>query len=59
MEFPIIIQKSVSNDDVYFGLDNLLNIINVLREGMDDNKYVPAPLHIQMVEESKLGRKTG
>jgi|SaaInlV_130m_DNA_2_1039683.scaffolds.fasta_scaffold19263_2 hypothetical protein len=59
LEFPIIIQKSVSNNDVYFGLDNLLNIINVLREGMDDNKYVPAPLLIQMVEESKLGRKTG
>jgi 3-hydroxybutyryl-CoA dehydrogenase len=26
---------------------------------MGDDKYAPAPLLIQMVEEGKLGRKTG
>jgi hypothetical protein len=37
----------------------LLHIINVLHEGMGDDKCAPAPLLIQMVEEGKLGRKTG
>lgn len=41
------------------GLDTLLHIINVLHEGMGDDKYAPAPLLIQMVEEGKLGRKSG
>jgi len=41
------------------GLDTLLHIMNVLHEGMGDDKYAPAPLLIQMVEEGKLGRKTG
>ncbi len=43
----------------YIGLDTLLHIMNVLHEGMGDDKYAPAPLLIQMVEEGKLGRKTG
>lgn len=41
------------------GLDTLLHIINVLHEGLGDDKYAPAPLLKQMVEEGKLGRKTG
>ncbi|MDA9166503.1 3-hydroxybutyryl-CoA dehydrogenase [Candidatus Poseidoniaceae archaeon] len=41
------------------GLDTVLHIMNVLHEGMGDDKYVPAPLLIQMVEEGKLGRKSG
>ena len=41
------------------GLDTLLHIMNVLHEGLGDNKYAPAPLLVQMVEQGKLGRKSG
>ena len=41
------------------GLDTVLHIMNVLYEGLQQEKYAPAPLLIQMVEEGKLGRKTG
>lgn len=41
------------------GLDTVLHIMNVLHDGMGDDKYAPAPLLIQMVEEGKLGRKSG
>ena len=41
------------------GLDTVLHIMNVLHEGMADDKYAPAPLLIQMVADGKLGRKTG
>jgi 3-hydroxybutyryl-CoA dehydrogenase len=41
------------------GLDTLLHIMNVLHEGMGDDKYAPAPLLIQMVEDGLLGRKSG
>jgi 3-hydroxybutyryl-CoA dehydrogenase len=41
------------------GLDTLLHIMNVLHEGMGNDKYAPAPLLIQMVEEGLLGRKSG
>ena len=41
------------------GLDTVLHIMNVLHEGMGDDKYVPAPLLIEMVEQGKLGRKSG
>ena len=41
------------------GLDTLLHIMNVLHQGMSDDKYAPDTLLIQMVEEGKLGRKTG
>ena len=40
-------------------LDTVLHIMYVLHEGMGDDKYAPAPLLIQMVEEGKLGRKSG
>ena len=41
------------------GLDTVLHIMNVLHEGLGDDKYAPAPLLIQMVEDGKLGRKSG
>jgi 3-hydroxybutyryl-CoA dehydrogenase len=41
------------------GLDTVLHIMTVLHEGMGDDKYAPAQLLIDMVEEGKLGRKTG
>ena len=41
------------------GLDTVLHIMNVLHEGMGDDKYAPAPLLIEMVEQGKLGRKSG
>ncbi|MEC7484405.1 MAG: 3-hydroxybutyryl-CoA dehydrogenase [Candidatus Thermoplasmatota archaeon] len=41
------------------GLDTVLHIMNVLHEGLKQEKYAPAPLLIQMVDEGKLGRKTG
>lgn len=41
------------------GLDTVLHIMNVLHEGLGDDKYAPAPLLIQMVDDGKLGRKSG
>ncbi len=41
------------------GLDTLLQIMNDIDEGMGSDKYAPAQLLIKMVEEGKLGRKTG
>ena len=41
------------------GLDTVLHIMNVLHDGLGDDKYAPAPLLIQMVDEGKLGRKSG
>ena len=41
------------------GLDTVLHIMNVLHDGMGDDKYAPAQLLIDMVEQGKLGRKSG
>ena len=41
------------------GLDTVLHIMNVLHEGLDDDKYAPADLLKTMVAEGKLGRKSG
>ena len=41
------------------GNATVLHILNVLHAGLADDKYAPAPLLVQMVEEGKLGRKTG
>jgi len=41
------------------GLDTVLHIMNVLHEGLADDKYAPAQLLIEMVEQGKLGRKSG
>ena len=41
------------------GNDTVLHIMNVLHEGMGDAKYAPAQLLIDMVQNGKLGRKSG
>ena len=41
------------------GLDTVLHIMNVLHEGLADDKYAPAQLLVEMVEQGKLGRKSG
>lgn len=41
------------------GLDTVLHIMGVLHQGFGDDKYAPAPLLVEMVEEGKLGRKSG
>ena len=41
------------------GLDTVLHIMNVLHDGLGDDKYSPAPLLVQMVGQGKLGRKSG
>ena len=41
------------------GLDTVLHIMNVLHDGFGDIKYSPAPLLVEMVNEGKLGRKSG
>jgi len=41
------------------GLDTVLHIMNVLHEGFANDKYAPAPLLIEMVDDGRLGRKSG
>ena len=41
------------------GNDTVLHIMNVLHEGLADDKYAPAKLLIDMVSNGKLGRKSG
>jgi 3-hydroxybutyryl-CoA dehydrogenase len=41
------------------GLDTVLHIMNVLHEGFGNDKYAPAPLLIEMVDDGRLGRKSG
>ena len=41
------------------GNDTVLHIMNVLHEGMGDDKYAPAQLLVDMVQDGKLGRKSG
>jgi 3-hydroxybutyryl-CoA dehydrogenase len=41
------------------GLDTCLAIMNVLRDGLDDERYAPCPLLEKMVFAGKLGRKSG
>jgi 3-hydroxybutyryl-CoA dehydrogenase len=41
------------------GLDTVLSILEVLHEGLGDDKYRPAPLLRQYVAAGMLGRKTG
>jgi len=41
------------------GLDTVLHIMNVLHDGLGDDKYAPAKLLQEMVAEGKLGRKSG
>jgi 3-hydroxybutyryl-CoA dehydrogenase len=41
------------------GLDTCVSIMEVLHEGLGDEKYAPCPLLRELVAEGKLGRKSG
>jgi 3-hydroxybutyryl-CoA dehydrogenase len=41
------------------GLDTCVAIMEVLREGLDDDKYAPCPLFHEYLERGRLGRKSG
>jgi 3-hydroxybutyryl-CoA dehydrogenase len=41
------------------GLDTCVAIMEVLQEGLDDEKYAPCPLFREHVEAGRLGRKSG
>lgn len=43
----------------YIGLDVCKNIMVIMHEGFQNDKYAPSPLLVQLVEEGKLGVKTG
>lgn len=42
----------------YIGLDVCLNILNILKEGFQSDKYTPCPLLIEKVTSNELGVKT-
>ena len=41
------------------GLDTCVAIMEVLQEGLGDDKYAPCPLLTEYAEQGRLGRKTG
>ena len=41
------------------GLDVCKNIMVIMQEGFQNDKYAPSPLLVQLVNEGKLGVKTG
>jgi 3-hydroxybutyryl-CoA dehydrogenase len=41
------------------GLDTCVAIMEVLRDGLGDERYAPCPLLQSLVDEGKLGRKSG
>jgi 3-hydroxybutyryl-CoA dehydrogenase len=41
------------------GLDTCVAIMEVLREGLGDERYAPCPLLLTLVEQGKVGRKSG
>ena len=43
----------------YIGLDVCVNIMNVMREGLGSDKYAPCPRLVELVEQGRLGDKTG
>ena len=43
----------------FIGLDTCLAIMEVLHRDFDDDKYSPCPLLKEMVEQGKLGKKSG
>ena len=43
----------------FIGLDTCLAIMEVLHKDLNDNKYRPCPLLIEMVKDGKVGKKSG
>ena len=43
----------------FIGLDVCLNIMEVLRDGLEENKYRPCPLLEEKVAAGELGKKSG
>ena len=43
----------------YIGLDVCKNILDIMYEGFKNEKYAPCPLLVKMVQEGKLGIKSG
>ena len=43
----------------FIGLDVCLGIMRVLHEGLGDERFAPPPILVQLVEEGRLGQKTG
>jgi 3-hydroxybutyryl-CoA dehydrogenase len=43
----------------YIGLDVCKNILDIMQEGFNDDKYAPCPLLVSRVQEGNLGIKTG
>jgi 3-hydroxybutyryl-CoA dehydrogenase len=41
------------------GLDTCVAIMEVLRAGLEDDRYAPCPLLVELVTAGKLGRKSG
>ena len=41
------------------GLDTCVAIMEVLRNGLGDEKYAPCPLLVEHVQAGRLGRKSG
>jgi 3-hydroxybutyryl-CoA dehydrogenase len=41
------------------GIDVIVAICEVLEQGLDDPRFAPAPLLRRMVDQGRLGRKTG
>ncbi len=43
----------------YIGLDVCVMILNVMRDGLGSDKYAPCPKLLKLVEQGRLGDKTG
>lgn len=43
----------------YIGLDVCKNILDIMQQGFNNIKYAPCPLLVKMVQDGKLGVKTG
>jgi 3-hydroxybutyryl-CoA dehydrogenase len=43
----------------YIGLDVCANIMTVMRDGLGNDKYAPAPKLLELVKAGRLGNKTG